>query len=234
MVAIGAATTGLLRAPVTTSFDLRRLLLVGHEWLGAVLVVVTIVAIARRGRFPALTTGLIVLAAGSGWWSTRMLSPIAGALHAAAAATATVSVAATLALRTPVSSSARDAAWVRRVAQIGLALMVLQVTVGAMLRHQLVTVEWHMLTGGLAVLMVLIAAGAVIYSADVPESHRRAARWTIAVTLGQVALGVTVFVLIVMGAPSTSAWLASTIAHVTGGTATMLVLLVFLAVLRSG
>jgi hypothetical protein len=233
MVLMGAAATGLLRAPIAASFDVRRVLLVAHEWVGACLALVTIVAVVRRHRLRVLATGLIVLTAVSGWWSTRMLSPIAGALHAAAGATATVSVAAALAVSAPLSASARDAAWVRRVAQTGLALMVLQVAVGAMLRHQLVTVEWHMLTGGLGVLMVLVAAGAVVYNADAPESHRRAARWTIAVTLAQVALGATVFVLIVMGAPSTSAWLASTIAHVTGGTVTMLVLLAFIVALRS-
>ena len=234
MILMGAATTGLLRAPVAANFDVRRVLLVGHEWLGALLAVGTIISITRRGGLRALASGLILLTVVSGWWSTRLLSPIAGAIHAAAAATATVSVAAALAARASLSATARERRWVRRVAQIGLALMVLQVAVGALLRHQLVTVEWHMLTGGLAVLVVLVAAAAVVYNADAPESHRRAARWTIAITLGQVALGAAVFTLVVTGTPSTAAWLASTIAHVMGGTATMLVLLAFVAVLRSG
>jgi hypothetical protein len=116
--------------------------------------------------------------------------------------------------------------------RIALALMLVQSVVGALLRHKLVTVEWHLLVGGLAVLAVLISAAAVLYDPGAVQAERRAARWVMAITLVQVSLGTAIFVMILVGLPPLSLWLAATIAHVTIGTAAAVALVAFIRQLQ--
>jgi len=233
MIAIGAATMGLLRSPSEALVDVAWLTLVAHKWLGTLLAVTTLAAVLRRpGQDGLLAAGLVCLTTVLGWWTAQTWAPLAGASHAVAASLSTVVLARLVWLRSQSTQLDLLKPWTLVGARIALALMLVQIVVGALLRHKLVTVEWHLLVGGLAVLAVLIPAAAVLYDPRAVHAERRAARWVMAITLGQVSLGTAVFVMVLVGLPPLLLWLAGTIAHVTIGTATALALVAFIRQLQ--
>ena len=120
------------------------------------------------------------------------------------------------------TSKSRARTWKAVVARIGFVLVLLQIALGALLRHQLIGLTWHLLAGGLAALAVLVPAVAVRQESSARIEERRAAKWAIASLLVQVSLGVAVLLMILIGTSNVQVWLATTIAHVAVGSLTLL------------
>src|SRR5262245_8422434 len=236
MIVSGAATTGFLRAPLSQPL-IAPLTYQIHRFAGtavAVLGVVSFISIDRSRRRKWIGAALVAAAALMGWLCAALsLSPIAAAVHAFTAAFATVPLTA-LASASVSAAEAPAAAWKITSARAAFGLVGAQVVVGALLRHQQLGLIWHLLVGGVAATALLAPAMAVRQDAGTPDDHRQAAGWAIRAVVAQVALGVGVLIMILVGPPSLAVWLAFTIAHVAVGTLTLLSAAHFARVLSSG
>ena len=219
-IASGASATGLLRTAVGTS-NLGPAILAGHAWFGTAVGLLILVRVVRgrerRGWLPALSAVALVL----GWFASRSFAPLTVAAHAAAAAFASVALvpqpAGTSFTESAAAIPARHRTWTPIVARLGLLLMLLQAALGALLRHRLIGLEWHILAGGLATLAVLVPAVAVIQDEAAATGETAAARWAIGSLVLQVTLGVAVLSMILGRTANAPLWLLTTIAHVVCG-----------------
>lgn len=228
LIVSGAATTGVLRVSLPAPWIALVIYRV-HLIAGAAMGMLTMVAIARRRPRRAATWIGAALAVGAivtGWFSSRSFAPIAGAVHAFTAALAAVGVwvagAALPRAGRPDQTFAVRPAWIRITAQLACGLVGAQVVVGALLRHQLIGLTWHLLVGGLAALALLTPSMAMLQVSDLPAGERRAARGAIAAVVVQVALGVAVWLMMLAQPPGAAVWLAATVAHVAVGTVTLI------------
>jgi hypothetical protein len=227
LVAHGAAATGILRAPLGGRFNFALWAFDSHQVLGAVVGALAIVWLLRSPsslRWPVmlLVSATIVL----GWLTTRVLDPRMASAHGALSAIAALGILSVLTEQTPARSTASSerpgGRWIVLLARAAVLLVMAQVVIGAALRHQLISTEWHLLFAGLAGLAALVPAVTIVNDPAAAAHTRRAARWTIAAIVVQVSLGVLVFVMMLVGPPSVMAWLTITVAHVTVGTLTLL------------
>jgi hypothetical protein len=225
LIVSGASTTGLLRAPVANP-SVVPVAFHFHRFAGTLVGLIGLALMIRAGRrdgwrWPgaALAGGTVAL----GWLCARSLAPLVVVVHAFIAAFATVSLASATTVASPSSESSRSRArWMTVSAQLAFGLVAAQVVAGAFLRHQQIGLLWHLLVGGLAVVALLAPAVAIRQDPVAPIVERRAATWAITAVVIQVALGVAVLLMILVGPPSVAAWLGATIAHVTVGTLTLL------------
>jgi hypothetical protein len=229
MVTSGAVTTGLLRAStatqsaVSTAFQLHRLIgsAVGVWGL------IHLARLARRDTWWWVTAGLVSVAVGLGWLGARSLAPSIAALHGFVSGFAVIGLAfagidwsdRTTAHPAP---AWRPTRWMQVSARSAVLLFGAQVAIGALLRHQQIGVTPHLFVGGLAVLALLAPAAAVLQDPVASPEGRRSARWAVAAVIVQVVLGAAVLLMIAVGPPSITAWLAVTVGHVTVGTLTLL------------
>ena len=233
LIFTGASTTGLLRAPVNNPW-LFPVTYHVHRISGIVVGVLAVFVLIRGGsQGPRHWIGAALVGAtvALGWVSQSFAPPIV-AVHAFIAAFAGVPLTAATRLAKagasgPVSPRPR---WVRVFAQVAFGLVSAQVAAGALLRHQQISLVTHLLLGGIAVLTLLVPAAATLQDPAASMAARSAARWAIAAVITQVALGVAVLIMILVGPPSLLAWLGATIAHVTVGTLTLLAAAGFAAV----
>ncbi len=232
LIVSGAATTGVIRAPLANpaigSFLFRSHRIAGTA-LG-ILVVIRLLQARRQPRWRWFSAALVAAVVALGWFVAASLASGPVAVHATLAAFAAVALAAPSVARSrdepPEGVSAANAGaqstWVRPCARLAFVLVLIQVAVGALLRHGLIGLVWHLLAGGLTLVALLLPAVVVTQDDSAPHATRRTAQWVIAMAIVQVCLGAAVFLMIALGPPSVSAWLAATIAHVTGGTLTLL------------
>ncbi len=225
LIVSGASTTGLLRAPLATGVV--PVVLTTHMVIGAALGLLAVGHLLRaRRRGHVWRATLVAAALACGWFASRSFAPLMVAGHAALAAFATVALAGGTPdapyLHTVGTGKPRAQTWKAVVARIGFGLVLLQIALGALLRHQLIGLTWHLLAGGLAALAVLVPAVAVRQEASARTEERRAAKWAIASLLVQVSLGVAVLLMILIGTANVQVWLATTIAHVAVGSLTLL------------
>jgi hypothetical protein len=237
VVVSGALATSLSRAPVVNPAvvaDAHRVLgagvglfaVGGLVWLGG-----------RRRNLGAVLAAAVML---TGWLADRSFAPRIAAAHAAlagfgviaAAGLARSRFAAQAPARQPDSPGSGTAAWVVRSARIAAWLVLAQIASGALLRHHLMSLTWHLLLGGAAVIALLVPAVAIAQDESAPAVERRAAGWAIAATIAQASLGVAVLIMLFVGAPSVAVWLAATIAHVAVGSLTLLSVWSLVRVLR--
>jgi hypothetical protein len=232
LIVSGAGTTGVLRAPLGNP-AIGPFLLESHRIAGTGFGIVAVIRLlqARRERqwpwFPAAVVGAAVVL---GWFAALSLAPGIVVIHASLGAFATAALAvpsfARLRAERPPGVSATDvgtrATWVRQCARLAFGMVLVQIAVGALLRHGLIGLVWHLLVGGLALAALLLPAVIVTQDDSAHRVERRAAQWVIAAAIVEVCLGAAVFLMIVLGPPSVGAWLAATIAHVTVGTLTLL------------
>jgi hypothetical protein len=212
MIASGATTTGLLRAG-NVDAGLVKASLIGHEIAGAAIAALAgLYILSRRSALPLWSSAAIVAVLACGWMASRTFTPSWAAAHGISAAFA----AAALVTRTRVRRSATPA-WQRASAQLALVAVLIQVGAGALVRHQLVTLPWHLLLGGIAALLILVAAVPTAQDPDSPAVARRVARSAITTLVAQVCLGAAIFVFILIGAESAGVWIGLTTAHVVMG-----------------
>src|SRR5262249_8270105 len=142
LIVSGAATTGLLRAPLTHP-SVGPFVYQLHQFAGTavgLLILGQLLWSGARRRWTGLSAVLVGVAIVMGWLCTRSAAPRTVAVHACVAAYAAVALAAAAApSRTPglpLTGSRPRARWRARRVQLAFALVAAQVAVGALLRHQ--------------------------------------------------------------------------------------------------
>ena len=219
-IASGASATGLLRTPVGSS-SIGPAMVKTHVWFGMAVGLLVVVRVLRARKARAWSAALAGVTLALGWFASRSFVPLTVAGHAAAAAFASVALAPKFrdAPSTGVGATipARQRTWTAVVARLGLLLMLLQAALGALLRHRLIGLEWHLLAGGFAALAVLVPAVAVIQDEAATTGEKTAARWAIGTLVLQVTLGVGVLSMILGGTANAPLWLLTTITHVVAG-----------------
>jgi heme A synthase len=123
--------------------------------------------------------------------------------------------------------------WQASVAGVGVVLLILQIALGALVRHHLIGYGLHLLVAGLTALAILVPAVAVSQEPGATAVLKRAARLAIATLLVQLSLGVAVLFMILTGTASVYGWLLTTVAHVVAGTITLLAAASLAQVLRT-
>ncbi len=221
LIVTGALTTSLLRAPRVLSGVLS-IVLVSHLIGGAAIAILTIadLLLARTPhRWWRLT--LVAATAAFGWLAHRSFVPLLTASHAALAAFAAFALT-ELNGEAPTDHDAAPRGWISILARIGFGLVVVQVAVGAALRHHLIAFTWHLAVGGLAAMAVLAAGEVTIQHRSSRPAEKRAAISAVAAILVQAALGVTVLFMMLIGPPNAGTWIAATSGHVIVGTLALL------------
>jgi hypothetical protein len=223
LIATGASTTSLLRAPLGTP-GLGPAMLTGHAVLGAALGLIIVAQLLRirqtKRLWPVVLIGATIA---WGWFVSRTFAPLTAAEHAAIAAYTIVALSAAAGgASSAVAKSQSRGAWKTSAARAGFALLLLQIALGALVRHQLMPVVWHVLIGGLAAVAILVPAAAITQEPSTTRDERLAARWAIASVLVQVSLGVTVLFMIMIGTPNPLLWVVTTVSHVVAGSVTLL------------
>ena len=220
----GAATTALLRAPVGGP-AIASVTLTAHTVAGAAIGAAVVWHLARsRTPRAQLASSLVAAAVASGWLASRFFTPFTVAGH-------TIAAFAPLALFV---ENARPLAWKTLGARIGSALLLLQIALGALVRHHLVGLVWHFLVGGLAAIAILVPAVAVTQDESAFIVEKRAARWAIAALLTQALLGAALLMMVAAGIDNLPLWRATMNAHVLVGTLTLLAAAAFSHVLAAG
>jgi heme A synthase len=170
----------------------------------------------------------------TGWLARRSFAPLTSAEHAAIAAYAIVALAAPAGPAADhVVSSQSPRTWQGLVSRLGFVLLLLQIALGALVRHQLMPIVWHVLVGGLAALAILVPAVAITYEPFATRDAQVAARWAIASILVQVSLGIGVLLMILVGTPDALSWLVTTGSHVVAASLTLLAVANLTRVLRT-
>jgi heme A synthase len=227
VIAQGAATTSVLRAPLGRWFNVAPWAFNSHWALGAAVGALAVVFLLRS-REPRRELAVLLVAAtiAFGWLATRGLDPRMAFGHAALAPIAALSVFSVSMRRTATASiSARHEAvsrWAVWFVRSAVILLMAQIALGAALRHQLIGLEWHLLGAGLVAAAVLVPAVTMVNNPDTPVHRRRAARGAIIAVVLQISLGAMVLMMLLVGPPSLKTWLVTGVAHVTVGTLALL------------
>ena len=213
--------TSLLRAPLVLSRVLPTLLVAHMIGGGAIAIIAIIhVALARTShRWWRLT-----LVAGTGvfgWFAHRSVAPFPTASHAALAAVATIALT-EVHDEAPASNNLSSHRWIAIVARIGFSLVMVQVAVGAALRHHLIALTWHLVIGGLAAMAVLAVGVATIQDQSSTVAEKQTARSAVAAIVTQASLGVVVLFMMLIGPPNAGTWIVITVGHVVVGSLTLL------------
>jgi hypothetical protein len=174
--------------------------------------------LVRTSAAARLLPALLVTAAFvCGWFVIRSFEPLTSAAHAALAAYAALALAST-----GTSGLEGGRSWQASVAGAGVLLLILQIALGALVRHHLIGYGLHLLVAGLAAVAILVPAVAIGQDAGATAVLKRAARLAITALLVQLSLGVAVLFMILTGTANVYAWLLATVAHVVAGTITLL------------
>ncbi len=223
LIASGAFTTVLLRAPLGHP-GLSPAMLRSHMVVGAALGLIIVVHLLRTPqRKQATPIALIGAAIVAGWLASRSFAPLTVAGHAVLAAYAIGALLAPFGAPSSTGASTHSpATWTAWTARLGFVLLLVQIALGALVRHHLMPVVWHLLVGGLAALAILVPAVATTQESLATADERVAARWAIASLLVQVSLGVAVLFMILIGTPGTLIWLVTTASHVVVGSLTLI------------
>jgi hypothetical protein len=220
----GAATTGLLRAPIGGP-AVASATLTAHMIIGVATASVAVWYLARSRKTRAqVAIALVAAAVVSGWSASRSFTPFAVAGHAIAAF-------APLAL---LVDNTRALAWPPRAARVGFVLLLLQVALAALVRHRVIGLTSHVLVGGLAATAVLVPAVAVTQGDEALVVVKRAARWAIAALLVQAFLGASLLLMVAAGTDNVPMWAAAINAHVLVGTLALLAAAALSYVLAAG
>jgi len=170
-----------------------------------------------------------------GVFVVRSFEPLTAAAHAALAAYAALALASTGTggMSGMVIGRPGGRSWQASVAGVGVVLLILQIALGALVRHHLIGYGLHLLVAGLTALAILVPAVAASQEPGATAVLKRAARLAIASLLVQLSLGVAVLFMILTGTASVYGWLLTTVTHVVAGTITLLAAARLAQVLRT-
>jgi heme A synthase len=181
---------------------------------------------ARRVRVLGWTGAAILVVAIALGWHIAPLSPGLGVLHALLAHLFFAAAAVTALMTSAYWNRPAEMAEVRRPFLRPLALatapvVLLQITLGALYRHNAIGIVPHVAIAMAVALLALILSSVVLQHYPRPASLRRAAALLIAAVLVQVSLGIAALVMLLLNFTATGYFIASTIAHVTVGAVTL-------------
>jgi heme A synthase len=97
----------------------------------------------------------------------------------------------------------------------------LQITLGAVYRHDITSVMPHMAVAMGVALLALIGSSQILQNFPRPAAMRHAAIALISIVLTQVCLGITAFLMLLMNSAGTSYFILVTVGHVAVGAATL-------------
>jgi hypothetical protein len=232
----GALAVSLLRLP--TGIPVKpSLMFLAH---GVIAVAMGSAVIGHLVRAPAkgrLLPAIVVTATFLwGLFAIRSFAPLTSAAHAALAAYAALALTFTgtggLSGALPIGGRG-NRSWQASVASVGIVLLMLQVALGALVRHHLIGYGWHLLVGGIAALSVLVPAVAIKQDDGAAIVQKRAASLATASLLVQLSLGAAVLFMILTGSANVYLWLVTTVAHVVAGTITLVAAAGLARVLRT-
>ena len=139
-----------------------------------------------------------------------------------------LSVAVMIAMLTSASWNAEservdDEGWslLRPLALATPAVVIIQIALGAMYRHQTIGILGHLAGAMVATLLTLIVSAVVLQNFPKPAPMRRAAAALISIVLTQICLGAAAFLMLVLNTAGTVAFLLITVGHVAVGAATL-------------
>jgi hypothetical protein len=229
----GALAASLVRLPTSIPGN-RSLWFLAHGVIavaiGSAVIGHLVRAHANRRLAPALFVAATFVC---GLFVIRSFEPLTSAAHAALAAYAALALASTgtggLSGGGPGGRS-----WQAPVAGAGVLLVILQIALGALVRHHLIGYGLHLLVAGLIALAILVPAVAVSQDEGATAVLKRIAMLAIASLLVQLSLGVVVLFMILTGSANVNAWLFTTVAHVVAGTITLLAAASLAHALRAG
>jgi hypothetical protein len=234
-MASGALAASLLRLSIGIPVD-GSLMILAHGVIAVAMGSAVIGHLVRARPATRLLAAVLVSATFVlGFFAVRSFAPTTVAAHATVAAYAALALAATATrgLRGDPATCAPDGrSWQAAVAGAGVMLLILQIALGALLRHHLIGYGWHLLVGGLAALSIFVPAVAASQDARATSALKHAARLAIGSLLVQLSLGVLLLVMIMTGWANVYAWLLSSVAHVVAGTITLLAAARLACVLR--
>jgi hypothetical protein len=170
---------------------------------------------------------LAVLAADAGLG--KFHGPVAGTLHAGLAALLFASVAAMVLLTSPSwqreAELVQDYGWpsLRSLSAAAAFLVAVQVGFGAGFRHSAVGVMPHLLGALVVTLFIVIVGAFVTHQFPKHASLRPMAVWFMTITGIQAFLGMTAFLVRMMGTPGSLVFLGISVAHVATGNLTFAV-----------
>ena len=183
--------------------------------------IAVLLARPRSRQLHGLVAALIALIASAtvGW--NHPLSPAAAVAHASASHIFTAAVAFALIAETaPPKEAIPAGSWtaLRPVALWTPAAVFVQIVLGALYRHQITGIMPHMLGAMVVALLTIVVSAILLQHFSQSPALKRAAALLMTAVLLQICLGIAVFLLLLLNASNTSAfvWLAT--AHVTTGT----------------
>ncbi len=190
--------------------------------------------LTKRSLLRALAVAVVVLAAADIWVATPPpLSSSAAALHAWLAACFFSSLVAICAIASQDGSrhtefvDDRGLRFLRPLTMATPLLVFLQIGLGALYRHKVTSVFWHMGGALLVALAGLISSMVVIQQYPDHRALKNSATALMTVVLAQVALGVAAFTMQLLETDNTLALTLSTVSHVVVGNLTLATSLIF-------
>jgi len=116
-----------------------------------------------------------------------------------------------------------DAGWsfLRPLAVAAPPVVLVQIVLGSAYRHQAIGIMPHMAGAMVVALLTLIVSAVVLQNFSKPASMRNAAITLISIVLAQVCFGIAAFLMLVLNAAGTFAFLLVTVGHVTIGAAAL-------------
>lgn len=160
-------------------------------------------------------------------WSGPPLSAALAIFHALLAHLF-LSIAVVIAILTSASWAAEpelagDEGWslLRPLALATPPVVLMQIALGAMYRHETIGILGHLAGAMVATLLTLIVSAVVLQNFPKPVLMRRAAAALITIVLTQICLGAAAFLMLVLNTAGTFAFLLITVGHVVVGTATL-------------
>ena len=205
-----------------------------HVALSIALIILTLGAAIWSSRLnsawvPGLAwTGFAMLALDAilGWSGPPL--PASTAIFHALLAHLYLSIAVVLATLTSAGWNAEpevvdDEGWrlLRPLALATPVVVVIQIALGAMYRHQTIGILGHLAGAMVATLLTLIVSAVVLQNFPKPAPMRRAAAALISIVLAQICLGAAAFLMLVLNTAGTFAFLLITVGHVAVGAATL-------------
>lgn len=206
----------------------------GEALAGLTLALAVALWMAKRGPFTTMAIVVVVLCAAD--VLVAFPQPVGAdraVLHAWLAATLFAALSAIVLFTSeyweqpPVPVGDRGLRFLRPLAIATPPLVLIQIVLGAMYRHKLTSVFWHM--GGALVVSLATLIGAMVVIQQFPEHRamKNSATALMSVVLTQVAFGVTAFTLQLLDTGNALALELSTVAHVVVGNLTLASSLIF-------
>jgi len=197
-----------------------------HVPIGIAVVAAGLMAcIFARGAPLWLAVAGLALSGITGWTSPATPGRVVWHALSSHAALALVTAAAVLTSRAwsepakPVGAGSWGV--LRPVALVTPPAVLLQIAMGALYRHQILGVMWHMLGAMVVAILTLVLSVILLQHFADQRQLKSAAAWLISAVLAQVCLGIAAFLMILLGAGNIPPFMWLATGHVTVGAATL-------------